>query len=90
MSLLRLEVKVVTRSRRPGFLGIMADGTIRIGLSSPPVDGRANRELLGFIAEELGVPVSSVSITSGAGSRRKRLAVRDPGRRPEWLRSGRD
>ncbi len=63
----------------------MADGTVRIGLSSPPAGGRANRELVRFVADETGVPRSSVTIVSGATSRRKRLRVEDPAALPGWL-----
>lgn len=79
-----LDLKVVPRSRRPGFLGRMADGTLRFGLASPPVDGKANRELAKMLAEAFGTRRSAVELLSGAKGRRKRVAVSGATRRPEW------
>lgn len=79
-----LDLKVVPRSSRPGYLGRMADGTLRFGLSSPPVDGKANRELAEMLARAFGARRSGVEILSGSGSRRKRVAVAGATRRPRW------
>lgn len=46
-------------------------------VKAPPVDGKANQELLALIAEHFDVPRSRVSITSGAGSRIKRVQIPD-------------
>jgi hypothetical protein len=62
----------------------MADGTLRFGLSSPPVDGRANRELEEMLAEAFGTRRSAVEILAGARGRRKRVAVSGATRRPGW------
>lgn len=80
-----LDLKVVPRSSRPGFLGTMSDGTPRFGLASPPVDGRANRELAELLAAAFGTRRSAVEILSGAGGRRKRVAVSGATRRPDWF-----
>lgn len=48
---------------------------LKIRLAAPPVDGKANAALVGFIAERLGVPKSAVSLKSGLTSRRKVLEV---------------
>lgn len=84
MSRIVLDLKVVPRSSRPGYLGEMADGTLRFGLSSPPVDGRANRELEEMLAEAFGTRRSAVEILAGARGRRKRVAVSGATRRPGW------
>ena len=44
-------------------------------LAAPPVDGRANDELVNFLAARLGVPKRAVVLVSGAGSRRKVVDV---------------
>ena len=46
-----------------------------IGLVSAPERGRANRELIEFIAEIAGVPTSAVSIIKGAGACRKVIQI---------------
>ena len=53
----------------------LPNGTIRVRLAAPPVDGAANTALLRFLADALDVPRSRLSLASGATSRRKRIAV---------------
>ena len=66
----------VTVSPRASKSGIerLTDGSIRVRLAAPPVDGAANTALLRYLADELGLPRSRLSIASGATSRRKRIA----------------
>jgi hypothetical protein len=49
--------------------------SIRCAVRSPPERGKANREVIDFLATALGVTVSSVSILSGATQPRKRVRV---------------
>ena len=44
-------------------------------LASPPVDGRANEELVRWLAKELGVPRSAVTLLRGQTSRSKQLRI---------------
>jgi uncharacterized protein (TIGR00251 family) len=44
-------------------------------VSAPPVKGRANKELLGFLGELLGISPASLIITKGHTSRNKTVAV---------------
>lgn len=46
-----------------------------IALKAAPEKGRANDELLGYIAAELGLPRNALELTSGAGARRKSLRI---------------
>lgn len=75
-------IKVQPKSRRPGLLGPVpsADGErLRIAVSEPAEDGRANRAACAALAKALGVAASTVSVVTGAASREKRLHVRgDP------------
>lgn len=48
---------------------------IKISLSSPPVDGKANAELCKFISKKLSIPKSSVKIISGETSRKKIIRI---------------
>jgi uncharacterized protein len=48
---------------------------LRVRLSAPPVEGRANKELLRFLAERLEVRQADVRIAAGASGRRKRVVV---------------
>lgn len=51
---------------------------LRVRLKSPPIDNKANEELVEFVAEELGVKKSSVTIIKGLSSREKVLLIRMP------------
>ncbi|MCC2656388.1 MAG: hypothetical protein K0Q76_1496 [Panacagrimonas sp.] len=47
----------------------------RAELKAPPVDGKANEELIRVVAEHFDVPRSNVALTPGAGARRKRVRI---------------
>jgi len=51
------------------------DGKPKIQLKAPPVDGAANKALVAFLSEVLGVPKSAVAIELGASGRTKRVEV---------------
>lgn len=48
---------------------------IKIRLQAPPVDGKANETLIGFLAETLGIPPRQITLLSGQSSRQKRLSL---------------
>ena len=72
-----LHVKVKPRART-SELKREADGTWLARLKSPPVDGRANQELVTLVAAYLGCPKASVSIKSGISGRLKIVKVDKP------------
>lgn len=74
MPLLVLTVKPNARESR---LEQLEDGSWRALLKAPPVDGKANTELVALLAKHFKVPKSSVEITGGAGSRHKRVRIPD-------------
>ena len=76
---LEVRVRAQPRARRPGIVGVVpgVDGPrLRIAVSAPPVDGRANVQVIAALADALGVPASAVTLTAGAGAREKTLRVR--------------
>ncbi|MDO8648501.1 MAG: DUF167 domain-containing protein [Candidatus Peregrinibacteria bacterium] len=65
---------------RPGahetrFKGEMSDGSIKIDIASSPEDGRANDELLRFLAEQFDVSRRDVVLLSGATARLKLIRI---------------
>jgi uncharacterized protein (TIGR00251 family) len=68
------QVRVVPRSSRNAVAGEFR-GALKIRLTAPPVDDRANEALCRFLAECLNVPPSAVKILSGQKSRTKRVEV---------------
>lgn len=61
------------------------DNAIKIALTSPPINGQANKQLIQFLAKLFRVKVSSVLIMSGEHHRCKRISVCKPSQFPEEL-----
>jgi uncharacterized protein (TIGR00251 family) len=72
-----IQVKVTPRSRASS-LTQAADGTWVAKLKSPPVDGKANAELIALVAEQFGCSKAAVSIKAGVSGRRKIVQIRSP------------
>lgn len=69
-----LRVRVVTRASKTELAGIV-DDHLKVRLQAPPIEGKANKALAGFLAGKLRVPVRNITILSGRTSRSKRIAV---------------
>lgn len=67
-------VRVTPRASRDAIEGEHA-GALKIRLTAPPVEGRANKALRRLLAERLNVPVSAVRIVAGETSRTKRVSI---------------
>lgn len=70
----RIVVKVKPNAR-VSTLEIGTDGQWLAQLKSPPVDGKANAELIGLVARHFGCAKSRVAIDSGASGRIKRVSI---------------
>lgn len=70
-----IAVKVIPRSSTPGFSEIMDDGVLKIRLASPPVDGKANEELVKIVAKEIGCKATDIEIISGRTGKNKLVAI---------------
>lgn len=69
-----IEVRVRPNAKQPG-LEELEDGTWIAWTKSPPIDGRANRELVELVARHFGVAKTKVIIRRGVASRRKLLEI---------------
>jgi uncharacterized protein len=67
-------VKVQPRAKRNAITGKVGDA-LKVALTAPPVDGRANEACVAFFANLLEVPRSSITIASGETSRNKVIRV---------------
>ena len=61
-------------ARRNEVLGF-EDGILRVKIAAPPVKGKANKELVLFLSQLIGVSKSSINIKSGLTGRRKVITV---------------
>ena len=76
-------VKVQPRARKNAITGTVGDA-LKLALTAPPVDGKANHAVIEFLAGFFDIPRSSVTITSGKTNRLK--IVRISGASAEQLR----
>ncbi len=67
-------VKVHPRAKKNAITGKVGDA-LKISLTAPPVDGRANEACIEFLAKLLKVPRTSVTIASGQTGRNKTIRV---------------
>ncbi|MCP5365604.1 MAG: DUF167 domain-containing protein [Hyphomicrobiales bacterium] len=74
-----VRVRVVPRASRQGIVGIVSDGeggsVLKVSLTAPPVDGKANAALIKFLAREWSLPQSALTVSKGAAGRVKTMAV---------------
>ena len=68
-------IRVQPRARKNAIVGELGDA-LKLALTAPPVEGRANEACITFLAEFLKVPRSSVTIAAGQSSRNKVIRVR--------------
>ena len=70
------QVRVQPRSRRDGIVGLHGDA-LKVRVTAPPTDGRANLAVKKLLAKHLDVAPSDVEIVAGHTSRQKRVHVTD-------------
>jgi uncharacterized protein (TIGR00251 family) len=69
-----IELRVQPRAKRNALL-LSPDGRWKLYLTAPPVEGRANRALVEYLAKALGIARARVRILSGANARHKLVAI---------------
>ncbi len=67
--------KVIPRAHKNQIVGVEGDA-LKIRLTAPPVEGKANDALIEFLAELLGVRRAQIEILTGRASRHKVVRVR--------------
>ncbi len=65
-----LNVKVVPRSSKSGVVGPYKDG-LKVKLTSPPVEGQANKELIEVLAKEFNIRKKDIEIIRGKKTKNK-------------------
>jgi uncharacterized protein (TIGR00251 family) len=69
-----LAVRVHPGARKNGVTGIHPDA-VKIALTAPPVDGKANEALIAFLADALHLPRARIAIVAGLTGRAKTLRI---------------
>lgn len=69
------------KASKSEFCGLHGDA-LKVRIQAPPVEGKANSELIKFLAKQFGVSKSAVSIISGELNRHKRVRITQPQKLP--------
>jgi hypothetical protein len=72
-----LAVRLTPRASKNEIVEILSDGTVKVHVTAPPVEGQANEALLQFLGQVLGVPRSRLDVVAGATGRDKLISVID-------------
>ena len=69
-----VSVRVVPRAPKSAVQGVLGDA-LKIRLAAPPVEGKANTELVRFLADELDLHAGKIHLLAGATDRNKRVLL---------------
>jgi uncharacterized protein len=69
-----LTVRIHPGARKDAIIGIH-DSALKISLTTPPIEGRANEALISFLSEALHLPKSRIAILTGETSRSKTVRI---------------
>lgn len=70
-----ITVRITPRSGRDEITGVLEDGTIKIRLKAPPVEGQANSALINFLSDVLGIAPTKIEIVAGHTSKVKLITI---------------
>jgi uncharacterized protein (TIGR00251 family) len=74
---MRIDIKVITRSSQKKVVGPLEDGSYRVYVSVPPVDGEANKAVCELLAKHFKTAKGAVSVFSGHKSTQKVIDIED-------------
>ncbi|WP_052361475.1 DUF167 domain-containing protein [Geminisphaera colitermitum] len=69
-----LSIKAIPNASRNAIAGWLGDA-LKVKVSAPALEGRANEQLCDFLAETLGIPRRAVTVAGGEKSRQKRIQI---------------
>jgi uncharacterized protein len=69
-----IEAKIIPKSSRNEIISLDG-GMVRIKVTAPPVDGLANRAVIGLLSKELKIPKKDIAIISGNKSKNKKIRI---------------
>jgi uncharacterized protein (TIGR00251 family) len=79
-----LRLRIQPRASQDEFAGPHGD-RLKVRITAPPVDGKANAHLCAFLAERCGVAAARVALTAGTTGRDKTVRIEAPQRLPEGV-----
>lgn len=82
---LLLKCRLQPKASVDEFVGLLAEA-LKIRISAPPIEGRANAQLIKFLAKAFGVAKRDVEVLSGGLGRSKRVRIQLPTKIPDIIR----
>ena len=79
-----LNLRVQPRASNDTFAE-QSDDFIKVRITAPPVDGKANKHLIAFLAKSFKVAKSQIELLSGETGRNKRLLIKQPQSWPDFI-----
>lgn len=79
-----LDCHLQPKASNDAFAGLQGE-RLKIRLTAPPIEGKANAHLLAFLAKAFGVAKSQIALESGELNRHKRVRIRRPKQLPAML-----
>ncbi len=79
-----LNIKAQPKASRDEFCEVLGDA-IKLRITAPPVDGKANQHIIRFLAKQFGVSKSKVEFLSGETARHKRFRISAPATLPDFI-----
>ena len=70
-----IEIKVEPRSSQKAIAGVMDNNVLKVKLTSPPVEGAANEQLIELLSEELKIKKTEIKVIRGHASKRKVVEI---------------
>lgn len=80
-----LRIKVQPRASKDEIAEILGD-SLKIRITAPPIDGKANQHLLAYLAKLFKVTKSRITLLSGETGREKRVSIDDPQQLPDIIK----
>jgi hypothetical protein len=71
----KLKIRVTPRAKRDEVYTILGDGTVKVRLTAPPVEGKANKALIKYFSGIFEIPRSRIEILTGFKSRNKLVNI---------------
>lgn len=70
-----IDIKIIPNAQQTKFQEILSDGTLKIRISAPPENGKANKQLLEFLKKNLRLSKDRISIISWETSQLKKIRI---------------
>jgi len=69
-----IKVKLIPNAPKTEYIGLLGDA-LKIKISAPPIEGKANSELINFLHKKTNTPKSQITIVSGETARLKLIEI---------------